>query len=436
MKKKEVTVVFNYRSPFCALIVSDIFALQRRYDINLKWLISRDVPRPSSLPVTVDNPRFSYNRQDCLRRAAWAGLRWSPPDWRLTDVDAASLLGQWLLASQSPFFEAYTIRASRAYWSEGLDLSDKLVVERIALEVGLTRAQIEDAWADNEATTATLDANARWCAESGVLGVPFFIADDQKFWGSDRFGAVERYLADQKLGPLPVVLEDGVLFAGAPIPTVPVAGRTVKVAVNRIFCVGRNYAEHAREMGKDPDRDPPFFFMKPAGAIVLSGETIPYPRETANYHYEMELVVVLGRPLRNATLEQAADAIYGYAAGLDMTRRDLQLEARDKGRPWELGKSFEQSAVIGLIKAREDLMADPEGRIFLAVDDETRQSARVSDLIWSVPEILENLSRYFDLQPGDVIYTGTPAGVGAVQPGMTLHGEVEGIGSVDCTIGA
>lgn len=227
----------------------------------------------------------------------------------------------------------------------------------------------------------------------------------------------------------------GVLFADDLIATVPVADRNARMAVRRIFCLGRNYAAHTREMGKDPQREAPFFFMKPASSLVASPAQVPYPLQTTDFHYEMELVVALGKPVSAGSLEAAAGAVFGYAAGIDFTRRDLQLAARNGGLPWELGKSFEHSAAVGPIKVAEDLKAPLRGYIRLSVNGTLKQDSVLKDMIWPVPEIIANLSRYFHLRPGDLIFTGTPAGVGAVVPGDILRGQVEDIGEVVATIG-
>ncbi|MFL6674411.1 MAG: fumarylacetoacetate hydrolase family protein [Massilia sp.] len=219
----------------------------------------------------------------------------------------------------------------------------------------------------------------------------------------------------------------------APVYSLPIVGSGQQFPVNRIFCVGRNYAAHAREMGKDPDREPPFFFMKPANAAVVAGSdevTIPYPPKTANFHHEIELVVALGKGGANVPFEQALDLVYGYAVGLDMTRRDIQLEARDKGRPWEFGKSFAQSAPIGPIHRAADIGHVVEGAIALSVNGEPRQHSDVSKLIWSVAESIAYLSEYETLEPGDIIMTGTPEGVNAVQRGDLMVGSVAGLGEI------
>lgn len=226
------------------------------------------------------------------------------------------------------------------------------------------------------------------------------------------------------------------LFEIPATPVVPVKGEAAGYPVHRIFGVGRNYAEHAAEMGYEVDREAPFYFTKPASAIVASGSEIPYPPGTSNFHYEMELVVAIGRPAFRVNVEEASACIFGYAAGLDMTRRDLQLAERAKQRPWSLGKAFERSAPIGTITRANDYGAIGPQRISLKVGDEIRQDAHLSDLVWSVPELISHLSRFYHLIPGDLIFTGTPAGVGPVGPGDRIHGEIEGLAPVAITIGA
>jgi fumarylpyruvate hydrolase len=219
----------------------------------------------------------------------------------------------------------------------------------------------------------------------------------------------------------------------APVHALPVAGSDEQFPVNRIFCVGRNYAAHAREMGKDPDRDPPFFFMKPANAVVVAGAdevTIPYPPKTANFHHEIELVVAIGTGGAGIPVETALEHVYGYAVGLDMTRRDVQLEARDKGRPWEFGKSFAKSAPIGPVHKAADVGHVGEGAIALTVNGAARQHSDVAKLIWSVAESIALLSEYETLEPGDIIMTGTPEGVNAVKPGDLMVGTVAGLGEI------
>ncbi|MES2263644.1 MAG: fumarylacetoacetate hydrolase family protein [Pseudomonadota bacterium] len=224
----------------------------------------------------------------------------------------------------------------------------------------------------------------------------------------------------------------------APIYTLAIAGREERFPVNRIFCVGRNYAAHAREMGRDPDREKPFFFMKPANATVPAGAdevTIPYPPMTANFHHEIELVAVIGKGGADIPVEQALEHVYGYAVGLDMTRRDIQLEARDKGRPWEFGKSFARSAPIGTISPVSAIGHPASGLISVTVNGAPRQSSDISKLIWSVAESIAYLSEYETLEPGDVIMTGTPEGVNAVVAGDVMRGEVAGLAPITVRVG-
>lgn len=199
---------------------------------------------------------------------------------------------------------------------------------------------------------------------------------------------------------------------------VPVAGSDLQFAVRRVYCVGRNYAAHAREMGFDPDREPPFFFCKPADSVVpvAYGETLAldYPSQTDNYHYEAELVAAIGKGGADIPVESALDHVYGYAVGLDMTRRDLQMKMREMGRPWEIGKAFDRSAPIGPIHRAADVGHFESAGLWLTVNGETKQKSDVSHLIWSVAETVAYLSKFFRLEPGDLIYTGTPEGVGPV----------------------
>lgn len=216
----------------------------------------------------------------------------------------------------------------------------------------------------------------------------------------------------------------------------PVDGRSATFPVRRVYCVGRNYAAHAREMGFDPDREPPFFFCKPNDAQsivpVPAGETVtvPYPPRTENYHYEIELVVAIGKAGRNIDPADAAGHIFGYAVGLDMTRRDLQMRMREQGRPWEIGKAFDYSAPIGPITRLADSGPLDAGAIALSVDGKTVQSSDLSHLIWNVNETIAQLSTLFELQPGDLIMTGTPEGVGAVLPGQSMVGRIDGLAPV------
>jgi fumarylpyruvate hydrolase len=225
------------------------------------------------------------------------------------------------------------------------------------------------------------------------------------------------------------------LFSSPDYPAVPTSIGSL-YPVHRIFCVGRNYAEHAKEMGVEVDREAPFYFLKDAQAIVPSGSTIPYPPGTDNFHYEMELVIAIGAPVFKASAAEAAAAIWGYGCGLDMTRRDLQLVARAKQRPWDLGKNFEKSAVMAELSAAQTVGAIGPQRIVLKVNGTIRQDARLSDLVWSPVEIVVHLSQYYHLAPGDLIYTGTPAGVGPVVAGDRIRGEIEGLAPVELSVGA
>jgi fumarylpyruvate hydrolase len=222
-----------------------------------------------------------------------------------------------------------------------------------------------------------------------------------------------------------------------PLPPVLAATSTGEsFPVRRIFCVGRNYSEHVREMGFDPDREPPFFFTKWAESVVPSGSTIAYPQGTSNFHFEAELVVAIGKGGRNITRDVANEHIYGYATGLDMTRRDLQLIARDKGRPWDTGKNVEQSAPLGLIHAASEIGHPTSGAITLTVNGETKQSSNIAELIWPVEDVIVFLSALYRLEPGDLIYTGTPAGVGAVVPGDKMIVAIEGLSPTEITVGS
>ncbi|RYX95996.1 MAG: FAA hydrolase family protein [Comamonadaceae bacterium] len=227
-------------------------------------------------------------------------------------------------------------------------------------------------------------------------------------------------------------------IAPAPVTSLTVAGIAPRFPVNRIFCVGRNYAAHAREMGKDPDRDPPFFFMKPANAAVdaASPVSISYPPKTANFHHEIELVVAICKGGKNIPVASALEHVFGYATGLDMTRRDLQLDARDKGRPWEFGKSFARSAPIGAISPVSVSGHLSAGAISVTVNGQPRQSSDISKLIWSVAESIAYLSEYETLEPGDLIMTGTPEGVNAVVAGDVMQGDIAGLGSITVSVTA
>jgi len=220
----------------------------------------------------------------------------------------------------------------------------------------------------------------------------------------------------------------------SPQPSVEIAGSDERFPVHRIYCVGRNYAKHAREMGMDPDREPPFFFSKPADAVVANGTPVPYPPRTANLHHEIELVVAIGTGGRDVPLDRALDHVYGYAVGLDLTRRDLQFAARDQGRPWDVAKGFDHSAPVSAILPAAEMGHLEQGAIWLEVNGETRQRANLSEMIWSVPEIVAELSTYYELRPGDLIFTGTPEGVGPVKRGDSLVGGIDGLETLRITI--
>ncbi|SMF43100.1 fumarylpyruvate hydrolase [Tistlia consotensis] len=227
----------------------------------------------------------------------------------------------------------------------------------------------------------------------------------------------------------------GYVIAGWEQPSLAVADSQERFPVRRIFCVGRNYAEHAREMGFDPDREPPFFFMKPADAIRSDRDGFPYPSQSENVHHEVELVVALGKGGKDVAKEQALDLIWGYGVGLDMTRRDLQGEMKKAGRPWEAGKAFDASAPCGDLRPAAEIGHPAKGAIWLKVNGETRQTGDLSELIWSVPETIEHLSSLFELKPGDLIFTGTPAGVGPVVPGDIMTAGIEGVGEIEVKVG-
>src|SRR6187455_1206458 len=225
------------------------------------------------------------------------------------------------------------------------------------------------------------------------------------------------------------------VFAAPPLITVPVRGRSERVPIRRVFCVGRNYEAHAKEMGVAVDRDAPFYFTKSAEHYVPSGSTVPYPPGTTNYHYELELVVVMGAPAFRVAAERALACVFGYACGLDMTRRDLQFAAREQRRPWDLGKDFEDSAVLAEIVPATAAGHPRSGVLELRVNGEIKQQSDLSLLIHGVPEIVAHLSTFYRLNAGDVIFTGTPEGVGPVTPGDELEGSIQGVGTITLSIG-
>ncbi|MBK7685664.1 MAG: fumarylacetoacetate hydrolase family protein [Rhodocyclaceae bacterium] len=227
-------------------------------------------------------------------------------------------------------------------------------------------------------------------------------------------------------------------FTPPSIATVAIENSTALFPVHRIYCVGRNYAAHAREMGADPSREPPFFFCKPADAVwpadrsVGAGDTasLPYPSATSNLHHEIELVIAIGKAGHEIPSTQANEYIFGYAVGLDMTRRDLQNRLKDKGHPWETGKAFDRSAPISRITPVAQCGHPSKGRVWLKVNDQLKQSGDLADMIWSVPEIISHLSTYFELQAGDLIFTGTPEGVGPVKSGDLITAGVDEIAEI------
>ena len=214
------------------------------------------------------------------------------------------------------------------------------------------------------------------------------------------------------------------------IPALAVVGTADLFPVNRIFCVGRNYADHAREMGHDPDREPPFFFLKPGQALLPQGRDFPYPSASQNVHYEIELVAAIGKGGADISVNDALNHIYGYAVGLDMTRRDLQLQAQKMARPWDAGKGFDLSAPCSPVAPSSRIGHPHKGALWLELNGKRVQSSDLSALIWKVPEIIAQLSTLFRLTPGDLVFTGTPAGVGPVKRGDVLHGAIEGVGEL------
>jgi fumarylpyruvate hydrolase len=226
------------------------------------------------------------------------------------------------------------------------------------------------------------------------------------------------------------------LWTPPALPSLPVRGRTERFPVNRLFFVGRNYHAHAREMGRPVDKasERPFYFTKSSSTLVPSGATVPYPSETTNYQFEMELVLAVGKPGFRVAAADAHEIVYGYACGLDMTRRDLQLAARDKGRPWDLGKDIEDGAVVSEIVPMPGVVLT-EGELALEVNGQTKQKSDLKMLIWDIREQIADLSLFYHLQPGDLIFTGTPEGVGPVVSGDRITGHVAGVGEIALTIG-
>ena len=219
------------------------------------------------------------------------------------------------------------------------------------------------------------------------------------------------------------------LFTVAP-PTAEIAGGAQRFPIRRIFCVGKNYADHAREMGGDPLREPPFFFSKPADAVVSGTADIAMPSRTADLHHEIELVVALGRGGASIASEDALATVFGYAVGNDLTRRDLQADAKAGARPWDMAKGFDHSAVLSAIRPVAEIGHPATARIWLSINGALRQDGDIADMIWPVADIIAELSTYVELQPGDLIYSGTPAGVGRIGPGDLVEGGIDGIGTI------
>jgi fumarylpyruvate hydrolase len=217
--------------------------------------------------------------------------------------------------------------------------------------------------------------------------------------------------------------------------SLPVRGTEARFPVRRVYCVGRNYEAHAREMGTDPTREPPFIFQKPTDAVISGSTSIPYPPQTRNLHYEIELVVAIGRRGVNVPESEALSLVYGYGVGIDLTRRDLQQAAKDGGKPWEWGKAFDKSAPCSALVPAEVIGRPASGRIWLSVNDVIKQDADISQLIWSVPEVIAFISASMVLEPGDLVFTGTPAGVGPLLPADRIQGGVDGVGTIEVCIG-
>lgn len=224
------------------------------------------------------------------------------------------------------------------------------------------------------------------------------------------------------------------IFQPNSVPVISIVGSDTLFPVHRIYCVGRNYAAHAREMGANPDREPPFFFTKPADAVIPNGSEISYPSETNNFQYEIELVVAIGKEGFQIHQNSALDYIFGYGVGIDFTRRDLQFALRDKGRPWDVAKGFDESAPCTDLHPASEIGHPDKGAIWLKVNGVIKQSGDLSEMIWAVPETVSILSRFFKLRPGDLIYTGTPAGVGPVVKGDLIEGGIDGVDNLKIKI--
>jgi fumarylpyruvate hydrolase len=218
-------------------------------------------------------------------------------------------------------------------------------------------------------------------------------------------------------------------------PSLAVAASSARFPLRRVFCVGRNYAAHAREMGKDPNREPPFFFTKPADAVVAATGTLPYPRATNDLHHEVEMVVALGAGGKDIAPDDALSLVWGYGVGLDLTKRDLQAVAKDLSRPWDLAKGFDAAAPCSELHPVAEVGHPSGKRIWLEVNGQVRQDGNLDEMIWPVPEVISYLSRFVELAPGDLIFSGTPAGVGPLQPGDHVRGVLDGVASFEYTVG-
>jgi fumarylpyruvate hydrolase len=297
-------------------------------------------------------------------------------------------------------------------------------IRQAAAESAAALAQLSDADLDVEATSR----NPRVGRKSAHFIVDHLIAGHvEKHVGQIRRNVTQYEQRSESVSEF--------VFPPPSPVSAPIRGRAERFPIRRIFCVGRNYEAHAREMGAVADREAPFYFTKASEHYAPSGSTIAYPPGTSNYHFEMELVVAIGTAGFRIPEAQALEHVFGYACGLDMTRRDLQGAAKEKQRPWDIGKDVEQSAVLGEIAPAAEVGHPARGVIELRVNGQTKQSSDISQLIHNVPAVVAHLSQYYHLQPGDLIYTGTPEGVGAVKPGDRLEGSIEGVGTIGVVVG-
>jgi fumarylpyruvate hydrolase len=297
-------------------------------------------------------------------------------------------------------------------------------IRQAAAESAAALAQLSDADLDVEATSR----NPRFGRKPAHFIVDHLIAGHvEKHVGQIRRNVTQYQQRSESVSEF--------VFPPPSPVSAPIRGRAERFPIRRIFCVGRNYEAHAREMGAVADREAPFYFTKASEHYAPSGSTIAYPPGTSNYHFEMELVVAIGTAGFRIPEAQALEHVFGYACGLDMTRRDLQGAAKEKQRPWDIGKDVEQSAVLGEIAPAAEVGHPARGVIELRVNGQTKQSSDISQLIHNVPAVVAHLSQYYHLQPGDLIYTGTPEGVGAVKPGDRLEGSIEGVGTIGVVVG-